>query len=115
MPQELSIIEKTYQLIRWLHGHVIKFPRHSKYGLGNRLENCALDLLEKLIEAKFSKSKTEALRNASLALEKLLILLRIAKDFHLFSFKSHRFAVDETVQISRQLQGWRRYVDPRET
>ncbi len=38
-PTELIVITKTYDLILWTCQHTGKFPRHHRFGLGDRIEH----------------------------------------------------------------------------
>jgi hypothetical protein len=109
MAEELKVVDQTYELVLWIHRHVERFPRHSKFSVGSRLEDKGMRLLELLIEAKFSSEKTESLRNAGLVAEQLRFVLRIAKDTHLIAIKSHGFATGQLVEICKQIQAWRKH------
>ena len=55
--QELTIIQKTYDLIPWFVPIIERFPRFFKFGLGANLQNRMYAILEELITAKYEKSK----------------------------------------------------------
>lgn len=103
---ELKVIEDLYQLILWSHEHVSRFPRHARFTLGTRVESHLLETLELLLQAKFSRSKTEILDNANIELEKLRFWFRLAKDTKALSIKSHEFAIRTLIEISKQVTGW---------
>jgi hypothetical protein len=44
--QELAVIRKTYDLVKWSCGHTSKFPRSHRFVLGERIEGNLYDLLE---------------------------------------------------------------------
>lgn len=46
-------LESMYRFLLWLIPAVEKFPRSQKFQLGDRIQNAALDVLERLIEAPF--------------------------------------------------------------
>ena len=50
--------------------------------LGDRIQTNAIDILESLIEATYSRSRDRQLGQANLGLEKLRFLFRLAKDLH---------------------------------
>ena len=58
---ELTVITKTYDLILWTCNHTNRFPRHHRFGLGDRIERSLYDLLETLIAAKYTRQRTELL------------------------------------------------------
>ena len=49
------VITKTYDLILWSCNHTSRFPRNHRFVLGERIERNLYDLLEILIQAKYSK------------------------------------------------------------
>jgi len=53
--EELVIITKTYDLILWSCNHTGRFPRQHRFELGERLERNLYDLLETLIQAKYTR------------------------------------------------------------
>jgi hypothetical protein len=89
---ELSVIVRAYDLILWLIPTIDKFPRPRKFTLGDRMEVLALQVLEGLVEARYSRQKSALLRRANLELEKLRFLLRLAKDLQCLPIKSYKHA-----------------------
>ncbi len=67
-------LEKAYQFMLWLVPTVEKFPRSQKFLLGDRMQGAALDVIEDLIEATYTKDGRAALRRANLKLQKLRYL-----------------------------------------
>ena len=65
---ELPIITKAYDLILYLFPQISKFPRQQRYSLGERLESMALDFLSLLIEARYTRDKTDLLKRANIIL-----------------------------------------------
>ena len=69
-----------YQFVRWLVPTVDRFPRRQKFLLGDRLQATALDVLERLVEATYTRARAPHLAAANLGVEKLRLLCRLAKD-----------------------------------
>ena len=69
-------VEAHYQFLTWLMPTVEKFPRTHKFTIGDRIEIAALDVLEALIEATYSRDRLQHLQQANLGIEKLRFLLR---------------------------------------
>jgi hypothetical protein len=55
--EELIVITRTYDLILWSCNHTSRFPRQHRFVLGERLERTLYDLLETLIQAKYSRER----------------------------------------------------------
>lgn len=108
MADEPVVIGDHYALVRWLAGRVADYPRAYRFTVGDRTINLALDILEHLIEAAYSKSKSEPLRRANLALEKLRFLVRLAMDERCLSLKQYEFASKSINEIGKQIGGWRK-------
>jgi hypothetical protein len=50
-------LESMYRFVLWLVPTVEKFPRRQKFLLGDRLQATALDVLERLIEATYTRDR----------------------------------------------------------
>ncbi len=74
--EELVVITKTYDLILWSCNHTSRFPRNHRFVLGERIERNLYDLLELLIQAKYSKEPGPLLQDANLKLEILRFQFR---------------------------------------
>jgi len=64
-----------YRFVLWLVPTVEKFPRRQKFLLGDRLQATALDVLERLVEATYTRDRRRHLTAATLGIEKLRLLL----------------------------------------
>jgi hypothetical protein len=101
-------LDKAYGLARWLIGKTTAMPRVHRFALGDRIYTQALDLVTALTQATFSREKSRALEAASDRVNSLRILLRLAKDIHLFSFDSYTYATGLLDEIGRMVGGWRK-------
>ncbi len=54
---ELSIIQKTYDLIKWYIPILNRLPKNHRFALGDRMINELYSLLEGLIIARYQKEK----------------------------------------------------------
>ncbi|MBI4742936.1 MAG: diversity-generating retroelement protein Avd [Betaproteobacteria bacterium] len=99
-------LEKWYQFLRWLVPTVEKFPRTQKFTLGDRIQSGALDVLERLIEATYSRQATPLLAAANLGLEKLRFLFRLASDLRLLDLRRYEFAARAIDEVGRLVGGW---------
>ena len=83
----------------WPVPTVEKFPRRQKFLLGDRMQATALDVLERSIEATYSRDRRGHLNAANLGIEKLRLLCRLAKDLGLSDQRRYEHAaraLDET-------------------
>jgi hypothetical protein len=58
-------LEKAYQFLVWLIPTLDKFPRRQKFLLGDRIESTALDVLEGLVEATYTRNRCRLLEPVS--------------------------------------------------
>lgn len=101
-------LERYYQFLVWLVPTVEKFPRSQKFVLGERLESTALDVLERLIEATYSRERLPLLDAANLGLEKLRFFVRLAFDLRCLDLRRYEFAARAIDEVGRLVGGWRR-------
>ena len=76
-----------------------RFPRSRKFLLGDRIQGTALDVLERLIEATFTRRRSGHLAAGNLGLEKLRFLFRLAWDLRALDRRRYEHAarcIDET-------------------
>ena len=55
-----AALEAHYRFVLWLVPTVERFPRKQKFLLGERIQATALDVLEHLIEATYTRQRTKA-------------------------------------------------------
>ena len=103
-----TALESHYRFILWLIPTVERFPRAQKFLLGDRIQNTAIDVLEALIEATYTKQRNPPLVRANLGIEKLRFLLRIAHDLKLLDSRRHRHAVRCLDTTGRLVGAWRK-------
>jgi hypothetical protein len=100
------VVGKTYDFVLWLLPKVEGFPRHHRFTVGERLTNHGLDLLTVLVEAAYSRRKTDLLQEARRKVNTTRYLLRMAKDLKLLSIKSYGFSAEKLDEIGRMVGGW---------
>lgn len=104
--QQAPVLEKMYQFLLWLIPTVEKFPRSQKFLLGDRLQAGALDVLEGLVDAAYTRNRSAILQRVNLGLEKLRYLIRLAKDLRYLDLRRYEFAAHAIEEIGRMVGGW---------
>ena len=104
--QTAPVLEKMYQFVLWLIPTVEKFPRTQKFLLGDRLQTSALDVLEGLIDAAYTRNRGAILQRVNLGLEKLRYLFRLAQDLRYLDMRRYEFAARALEEIGRMVGGW---------
>ena len=106
MLDDLIIYQKTYDFLLWLHPMVRKFPQSQRFVMQQRIENKTLDLIHLMIAANAERDKSATLRQASVELDELRILLRLSKDLRFVNLKQYAVAAEKLNEIGRLLTGW---------
>ena len=103
---ELPIIQKTYDLIRWYVPILNRLPRDHKFLLGQRVVSGLYDLLEGLILARFAREKLPQLEALNGKLDILRYQTRLLLDFELISVERYEYAGKLINDIGTDLGGW---------
>jgi len=109
MNNEILVLPKIYDLIVWFAPKYALFPKKYKYSLGERINNSMLAVLERIIEARYSKKKDHFLRQCNLEIEKLRFLMRLAKDLQCTDVKTFEYTAIRLDEIGRMVGGWEKY------
>ena len=99
-------VEAHQQFILWLVPTIEKFPRSQKFLLGDRIQSTALDVLEALIEATYTRDRRGHLARANLGLEKLRVFFRLATDLKHLDVRRYEYAARSIDEIGRLVGGW---------
>ncbi len=104
--EEPVIFARWMSFLEWLLPATEKFPKRVRFTFADRINNLALDLVEDLVEARYTRDKRKTLQRANLRLEKLRILLRLACRQHYLSRNAHEHASRCINEVGRMLGGW---------
>jgi len=96
-----AALETHRQFLLWLVPTVEKFPRSQKFLLGDRIQATALDVLEALIEATYSRDRRHHLLRANLGLEKLRHFFRLAVELKHLDNRRYEHADRSLDEIGR--------------
>ena len=108
-------LEFHYRFLLWLVPAVEQFPRRQKFLLGDRIQNTALDVLERLIEAVYVKQRDVHLQNANLGVEKLRLLFRLSQELRYLDRRRYEYAARSLDDIGRKIGAWRKAHRAKET
>ncbi len=104
--KELSVIQKTYDCIKWYVPIIERLPKIHKFSLGDRIINQLYDLLEGLIKAKYAKNKLPQLESLNIELDILRYQTRMLLDFNKISVERYEYAIKLLDEIGIELGGW---------
>lgn len=103
---ELPIIQKTYDLIKWYVPHLNKLPRDHKFNLGDRVISGLYEVLESFVRARYSPDKLNFLNAANTQLEILRYQTRLLHEFSLIDNRRYEFISNAFNEIGIDLGGW---------
>jgi hypothetical protein len=101
-----AAVEAHFQFLMWLVPAIEKFPRTQKFLLGDRIQTTALDILECLIEATYTRDRKDQLARANLGIEKLRFFFRLAVELHYLDRRRYQHAARTLDEIGRLIGGW---------
>jgi hypothetical protein len=105
---EMPVFMQWMDFLKWLMPVTDKFPKKYHFTFSNRIDNLALDIVEDLVEARYTKDKTAILRRANLRVERIRVLLRLAHELKILSHDGHEHAAKAMTEVGRMLGGWMR-------
>ena len=104
--KELSIIQKTYDLIKYYVPIIERFPKVHKFTVGDRIIHQLYDVLEGLIKAKYANRKLNSLSSLNVQLDILRHQTRLLLDFQLIPLKRYEYVIKQIDEIGIELGGW---------
>ena len=105
---ELPVIQKTYDLLKWVSERVVRFPRPHRHALGDRLLAELHDLFDVLLAAKYTHVRRPLLDRANVLLEQLRFRVRLAFDLRCLRATGYGYAAGELEAVGRMVGGWRK-------
>jgi len=104
--RDLIIYQKMYDYILYAFPIVSRFPKQQRYVLGQRIETGMLEIAERIVQANKSRNKRPVLFEIDIRLEKLKLLIRLAKDLGMMSTRQYGLQCERLDEIGRLLGGW---------
>jgi hypothetical protein len=106
-PQLPKAVDDCHRLLEWMLPHIEKFPRVSRFTLGERLERALLDVLEALLTATYTRDKADPLAQANVRLAVAKHLWRLSHSRQFLATRSYAHGAERMEQLGRQIGGWR--------
>lgn len=109
---EIPVIKKLYELYKLTHTLIIKFPKHEKYNLGEKLECIILESIELIIFGNVQPKnfKDGYILKANAKIELLKILYRLAFSINAIDNSSYLKTQESLQKIGKMLGGWLKYL-----
>jgi len=110
----LPIYNKAFAILREFYIRVPQFGKQYKYFLGEELIKNSVEIIRLIIKANSERSKEkrqEQMEDLCLNIETLIVNLRIANELkQLGGQKSYLFLLEMIVDLSKQAEGWKKYI-----
>ena len=103
---DLPIFIKWFNFIKWLLNTTDHFPKKVRFTFTERLNQLSMNVIEDLIEARYTRNKSIFLRRANLNLEKIRVFIRLAYEMKILPRKSYEYASFAINETGKMLGGW---------
>lgn len=100
------LFEHWYKTTDWILDRCDKMPKHTRFTISGRIANMAIETMEVLAEAVYSKDKIPLLRRVNLNLEKLRLFFRLCHDRRYISPSQYEFVQTEINTAGKMCGGW---------
>ncbi len=95
-----------YTFNLWLFPLVSKFPKAERFVLGQQIETLALRITMGIMHANTEQIKLPRLKQVSVDLDMLRMMIRLAHDLRFITTKQYAHASEHMGEIGRLLGGW---------
>lgn len=111
---ELLVLAKWEEHGAWLFQHAARWPKSARFTFCTRVQDLVLEVAELLVVARYEPGERRALlRRANLLLERLRVLLRMARATGISAPRGFESALRGIDEVGRMLHGWRERVGAR--
>ena len=97
-----------YKTLDWIITTIERFPKQARFTIGQRLLDSSLDIVERIVEAIYTKKRAHILDQINLSLEKQRVLFRLAHDRRYISTRQYEYIAKALDEAGRMTGGWRR-------
>ncbi len=108
MREDYPIFVKWLDATDYILDRTEKFPKSVRFTISNRIANAALDIMELIIEAIYTKNRSHILDKINLYIEKLRILFRISYKRKYISEKQYGYISEMLNETGKMAGGWKK-------
>ncbi len=106
MRNDYPLYNKWLYIVEYLIDICGKYPKNVRFSLCDRITIFSLDVLEAIIEAIYTKQKSDILQNANLYMEKLRALMQISVNKKYISINQYEYISREINEAGKMIGGW---------
>lgn len=107
--KDVHALTRLYDLILWIVPVLEKFPKSQKFLMADRIQSMLLDVLELIVQAIYTRNKTQLLYDANLKIETLRHLVRLSKDLKLLSINKYEYISKSLNDVGAEVGGWLKF------
>lgn len=105
---DLLVLARWEDAAAWLIEHAARWPKSHRFTFAQRVQNLALDILDRLVQARYAPARRqEALAAVNGDLARLRHLLRMAEKLRVMPSRSFETAMRHVDETGRMAYGWR--------
>ena len=104
--EQLPLYICWIKVIKYLLQKTEKFPKKVRFTFSNRLDNLALDVLEKIVEVCYSGGKYSLLKTVNLNIEKLRVLSGLCHERKYLDHRGYDHLNRLLDEAGKQVGGW---------
>ena len=108
MREDYPLFVHWYSTLDWVLSSVENFPKKARFSLASRIADTALDTMELIVEAIYTKNRLHILDKANIYMEKQRVLFRIAHDRRYISTRQYEYVAKAIDEAGRMVGGWRK-------
>jgi hypothetical protein len=107
MNNKLLILQRLQDWIIFVQPCLRKFPKTERFTLAQRIENSSLECIDWVVKANLDKTnRPQHILQARVTLERLKILIRVAKAQSWIDVKRYEFLSEKMDEMGKMLGGW---------
>lgn len=108
MKEHYTVYMQWYQTLDWIFSTTERFPKFVRFSLASRLLDAALDTMQLIVEAIYTKDRVPLLDRINLLLEQQRVLFRLACDRRYISPNQQEYIARALETTGCMIGGWRK-------
>lgn len=108
MKEDYPLYVKWVEATDWILATADKLPKSVRATLTHRIVNAALDVMEGIVEAIYTKDRSYILHRLNLYIEKLRVLFGISFRRRYISASQYEFAAQLFNDAGKMIGGWKK-------
>lgn len=106
MEQDLKILQKSYDMIKYGYSALRQFPKSERFTLAANIKQSMYTIIHLIIRANKRFHKKTTLQDIDIEIENLRYLTRLAMELGFLPFKKYEYWSKQINEIGRMLGGW---------